>query len=242
MQEDMYIAFENYLQKELSVEEQNNFENQLQNDADFRDKFELYKQTTQFLETKFSKETEDFKANLKSISKEYVSKDTNLGKPKVIPMYSKWYAIAATVVIFISVWFFMQNTTPEYGNYNQHENTHFTERSEGNENLKQAQEAFNAKEYQKAILNFEKIDDVNWSVEVYLFYAISLIETNQFVHAEAILELIKNGNSVYKEKAIWYLGLSKLKQKKYDECKVILETLSNDAEDYDKAQEIIKKL
>ncbi|NJM80260.1 MAG: tetratricopeptide repeat protein [Flavobacterium sp.] len=242
MKEDMYIAFENYLQNEMTVEEQNNFESQLQNDADFKEKFELYKQTAQFLETKFSKETEVFKSNLKSISKEYVSKEVNLGKPKVIPLFSKWYAVAATVVIFISVWFFMQNSTPEYGNYNQHEKAHFTERSEVNENLKLAQEAFNAKEYEKALGFFESISKENLSEEGNLFYAISLLETNQYEKSEAILENLKDGNSVYKEKAIWYLGLSKLKQKKYEECKTILETLSNNAEDYDKAQQIIKKL
>lgn len=242
MQEDMYIAFENYLQRELSVEEQNNFENQLQNDADFSDKFELYKQTTQFLVTKFSKETEDFKANLKSISKEYVVKETNSDNPKVIPLFSKWYAIAATVVVFISVWFFMQSGTPEYGDYNQHENAHFTERNAGNTILKLAQEAFNTKEYKNAVTYFEKITNENLSEEGNLFYAISLLETNQYDKSEVILENLKEGNSVYKEKAIWYLGLLKLKQKKYEECKVILETLSTDAEDYDKAQEILKKL
>ncbi len=242
MQEDMYIAFENYLQNEMTVEAQNNFENQLQNDADFRDKFELYKQTTQFLEAKFSKETEDFKANLKSISKEYASKETNLVKPKVVPLFSKWYAIAATVIVFISVWFFMQNTTPEYENYNQHENAHFTERSEGDANLKQAQEAFNAKEYKSAISFFEKVTNENLVEEGNLFYAISLLEDNKYEKAEVLLTKIKESNSVYKEKAIWYLGLSKLKQKKYDECESILQLLSNEADDYDKAQEILKKL
>lgn len=242
MQEDMYIAFENYLLNQMTVEDKIEFEKQLQNDADFKDKFELYKQTTQFLETKFSKEAEDFKANLKSISKEYVSKEPNLVKPKVIPLFSKWYAIAATVVVFISVWFFMQNTTPEYENYNQHENAHFTERSEGNENLKLAQEAFNNKEFQKAVDSFEKITNENLAEEGNLFYAISLLETNQYDKSDAILENLKDGNSVYKEKAIWYLGLSKLKQKKFQDCKLVLETLSKDTEDYDKAQEILRKL
>ena len=107
---------------------------------------------------------------------------------------------------------------------------------------KRIEDAFNNKEYDKAVANFEKVTKEELGVEGNLFYAISLIEVNQFDKAEAILIGINEGGSVYKEKAIWYLGLSKLKQKKYEECKVILETLTNDAEDYDKAQEILKKL
>ncbi|NHN26985.1 tetratricopeptide repeat protein [Flavobacterium jejuense] len=242
MQEEVYIVFEQYLQNEMTVEEKLNFENQIQNDTDLKESFELYKEANQFLKIKFSNETVDFKNNLSLISKQYSSKEANLGKTKVIPINSKWFAIAATIVIFISIWFFMQNGTPEYNDYKEHEKAYFTERSEGNNTLKEAEEAFNAKDYQKAIGFFEKIDQKDFGGEEHLFYAIALIETNQFDKAEVILQLIKEGNSIYKEKAIWYLGLSNLKQKKYDEAKIILETLSDEAEDYDKAQEIIKKL
>ncbi|WP_445455964.1 tetratricopeptide repeat protein [Flavobacterium sp. HNIBRBA15423] len=242
MQEDMYVIFENYLLNQMTIEDKMEFENQLLSDADLNEKFQLYKQLTQFLESKFSKETDDFKNNLKIISKQHVSKEENLDKSKVVPIYSKWFAIAATVVVFISVWFFMQNSTPKYGDYNQHEKAYFTERSEGNANLKLAQDAFNEKEYQKAIVYFEKITNKDLGEEGNLFYAISLIEANQYNKAEAILQNIKEDNSVYKEKSIWYLGLLKLKQKKYDECKEILETLSKEAEEYDKAQEIVKKI
>lgn len=242
MQEEVYIVFEQYLQNEMTVEEKLNFENQIQNDTVLNERFELYKAANQFLETKFSKETEDFKANLKAISKENTTKEVILGKPKVIALYSKWFAIAATVVVFISIWFFMQNETPEYGNYNQHEKAYFTERSEGDIHLKAAQEAFNSGKYGKAITDFEKVSNEDFGDEAHLFYAISLIEVNQFEKAEAILMEINKGTSVYKEKAIWYLGLSNLKQKKYEECKVILETLSNDAEDYEKAKRILKNI
>lgn len=242
MKEELYITFENYLQNEMTAEEKTAFEIQLLSDADLKEKFELYRQTTQFLDLKFSKETEYFTNNLETISKEYFSKDNNLGKPKVIPIYSKWFAIAATVVIFISIWFFMQNGTPEYGDYSQHATAYFTERSEGNANLKLAQDAFNEREYKKAVGFFQKIAKNNLGEEGNLFYAISLVEINQYDKAEAILQNIKKGNSVYKEKAIWYLGLSKLKQKQYDQSKFQLELLTKDAEEYEKAQELLKKL
>lgn len=242
MQEEVYIAFEQYLQNEMTVEDKIEFENQLLTNADLNESFELYKATNQFLETKFSKETKDFKNNLNRISKHQSSIETDLVKPKVIQLNSKWFGIAATIIVFISVWFFTQNGTPQYTDYNQHEKAYFTERSEADIHLKHAQEAFNRGEYEKAVIDFQLVSNENLGDEAQLFYAIALIETSQFQKAEEILRPVKESNSVYKDKAIWYLGLSKLKQKEYDKSKVILETLSNEAEDYEKAQEIIKKL
>ena len=70
MNEELYLSFENYLNNELSTEERITFENQLQNDTDFKEKFEIYKESNLFLKTKFSTETNAFKENLKAIAKE----------------------------------------------------------------------------------------------------------------------------------------------------------------------------
>ena len=242
MKEDIYITFEDYLSNQMSEEVKKKFEEQLALDPEMSNKLQVYVRWTEFLEGNFSKETEAFKTNLKSISKEHFSKTTNSDKSKVIPLNSKWFAIAATIVVFISIWFFTQNGTPEYTDYNQHERAYFTERSEGDIHLKAAQEAFNNQDYENAIVNFQQVSNENFGEEAQLFYGVALIETNQFEKAEVILEPIQGGDSVYKEKAIWYLGLSKLKQKKFEECKMTLETLPKEAEDYDKAQEIITNL
>jgi len=80
MQEELYIAFENYLHNEMTSEEKTTFENQLQSDEALKKQFELYKETSQFLEVKFSKETIDFKENLKSISKDHFADSTKKTK------------------------------------------------------------------------------------------------------------------------------------------------------------------
>ena len=242
MEEDIYITFEDYLSNQMSEEDRKKFEEQLALDPEMSNKLQVYVRWTEFLEGNFSKETTDFKNNLSRIAKQHISGTTNSDKSKVIPLNSKWFAIAATIVVFISIWFFTQNGTPEYTDYNQHERAYFTERSEGDIHLKVAQEAFNNQDYEKAIVNFQQVSNENFGEEAQLFYGVALIETNQFEKAEVILEPIQGGDSVYKEKAIWYLGLSKLKQKKFEECKMTLETLPKEAEDYDKAQELIRKL
>ena len=235
----MYFAFEQYLGNEMSLEEKAAFENKLLEDVYWKENFELYQKTHHFLKNKFSNETVAFKQNLKQIALENQS---NKNRSKIVPMYSKWFAVAATVILFCSIWFFMQSNEPNYVEYNQHEKAYFTERSEGVAVLKEAQDAFNTKAYENAVGYFEQIPQGNRNEEINLYYAIALLETNKFEQAEALLQAIKSGNSVYKEKAIWYLGLSKLKQKDYSSCKQLLEALPESADDYSKAQEILEKL
>jgi hypothetical protein len=238
MQEELYLTFENYLQNELSPEEKMELENKLQSDADFNEKFEIYKASTDFMAHAFSAETADFKDNLKSISKTHFKKN----KPKVIGFKPWQYAVAASVAILFGVFFFNYNGNPEYGDFNQHENAFFTERGDVNADLTQAEEAFNAKKYNEAIPFFEAVLKVNNSPEVQYCYGVSLLEANKIVASEAVFTALKSGNSVYKTKAVWSLALAKLKQEDYKSCKSILETIPEDYEDYENVQKLLKAL
>jgi uncharacterized membrane protein YhiD involved in acid resistance len=151
------------------------------------------------------------------------------------------YAIAASVAILVGLFVF-QNINPTFEEYNNPENAYFTERSEVNVNLKLAQDAFNSKNYKTAILHFEAILKEKKSPEIQYFYGVSLLEDNQFQKAEANLSELKSGTSIYKDKATWYLALSKLKQKEYKSCKEILLTIPDDFEDYDQVQELLNEL
>lgn len=239
MNEEVYIGFESYLNNEMPTEEKIQFENRLKTDSDFNKSFALYKETTQFLGTKFSKDTVDFKQNLQSISKEYFA-EKEQKETKVIAFKPWYYAVAAILVIALGIFTFTKND-PQYGDYNQHENAYFIERSDEDVNLKNAQDFFNAKEYANAVTAFEKVVDLN-KPELQYFYSIALIETNKYQKAEVILETIHQGTSSFKDKAVWYLALSNLKQKKLEECKMLLKQIPSDAEDYEKAQKLLKDL
>ncbi|WP_300569822.1 tetratricopeptide repeat protein [Flavobacterium sp.] len=240
MNEDLYIGFENYLNNEMLPEERIQFEQRLESDLEFRESFHLYKETTQFLGNRFSAESADFEKNLKSISSAYFNENQEK-KSKVIAFKPWQYAVAASLVLFMGTWFFMQNGNPEYGDYSQHESAYFTERGAEDVNLKQAQDFFNKKDYKSAVLAFEKTQDLK-NPELQYFYAIALIETDDFSKAEVFLNAVKEGTSVYKDKATWYLALSNLKQNKISECKSLLEQVPSDAEDFDKAQKLLKEL
>jgi predicted Zn-dependent protease len=246
MQEELFISFENYLQNELSPEDKTAFENQLQNDADFNGKFEIYKASTDFMAHTFSAKTADFKANLKSISnahfKENKPKVIKENKPKVIGFKPWQYAVAASVAVLFGLFFFNYNGNPEFEDYDQHENAFFTERSEVNADLTQAEEAFNAKKYNDAIPFFEAVLKVNSSPEVQYYYGVSLLEANKIQEAEVVFSTLKSGNSVYKTKAVWSLALAKLKQEDYKSCKAILQTIPEDYEDFENVQKLLKAL
>jgi hypothetical protein len=239
MNEERYILFGQYLENELPVEEKKNFEKQLSEDQEFASAFEIFKDLNLHLENKFGNATElnTFKKNLKSISKEHFKTK----KSKVVAFKPWQYAIAASVAIFVGLFVF-QNINPSFEDYNNPEMATFIERSDVNENLKLAQEAFNSKKYKTAIPYFEAILTANKSPEIQYFYAISLLEENQIQKAEANLVGLKSGISVYKNKATWYLALSKLKQKEYKSCKEILLTIPDDYEDYDQVQQLLNQL
>ena len=239
MNEERYIGFESYLNNEMPSDEKIIFEEKLKNDSSFKESFNLYKETTQLLEHKFSSETIDFKNNLESISKAHFS-ETSEKEVKVVNLRPWYYAVAATMALVFGALLFTQSD-PQYGDYNQHETAVFVERSEGDANLKQAQEFFNAKEFKKAVDAFEKIEDLK-NPELQYFYAIALIETKDYQKAEIFLNNVKSGTSVYKDKATWYLALSNLKQKKLEDCKSFLKQIPEDGEDYEKAQQLLKDL
>jgi tetratricopeptide (TPR) repeat protein len=224
----------------MSQEEKLEFENQLQNDADIKQKFEIYKETNQFLATKFSQQTLDFKKNLDAIAKEHFAEKEHK-KTKVIAFKPWQYAVAASIAILFGTWFMMQENS-DYSEFYQHENANLVERGSIIKNLKAAQEAFNAKNYKVAIENFEIVLKDYDKPEVRFLYGISLLEENRFADAEATFTKLQSGTSIYKDKATYNLALSKLKQKQLVECKMYLKQIPEDAEDYEKAQKLLKKI
>lgn len=166
-----------------------------------------------------------------------MTENKEIKKTKIKPWY---YAVAASLVIVLGVFTFAQRT-PKYGDFNEHESAQFVESGNANTDLKDAQHFFNTHQYRKAIVSFEKVEDLT-NLEVQYFYAIALIETDHYKYAELYLNNIRSRASVYKDKASWYLALSNLKQKKINTCKTILKQIPTNAEDYAKAQKLLKDL
>jgi hypothetical protein len=240
MNEENYILFDQYLQNEMSAEEKNAFERQLAEDQTLASAFETFKEMQLQLTNKFGieKEREAFKANLKNISQAHFKSS----ETKVIKLKPWYYAAAASVAVLFGIFFFNHNPNPSFEDFNQPEQAYFTERGTTEVTLKQAEIAFNNKQYKKAISLFETILKENKTAEVRYFYGISLVEENQFQKSEAVFKELQSGTSVYKNKAAWHLALSKLKQKDYQACKEILLTIPADYENTVQVQKLLKEL
>lgn len=237
MNEEQYILFDQYLQNEMSNEDKTSFEKQLSSDPEMASALETYKDLNSHFENKFGNQNElnAFKENLKSISKTST-------KTKVIQLRKFYFAIAAVFALLFGLIYFNQKTVPNYQDFNQHEDAYFTERGDIIKSLKLAQEAFNAKNYGKAIPLFELVIKDYPRPEIEYFYGVSLLEDNRIADAETIFNKLKTGTSIYKTKAVWSLALSKLKQKDYKSCKEILLTIPKDYEDYEQVQKLLKTL
>lgn len=243
MNEQDYILFENYLLGDLSETEKSAFEARLKTDSKFNDSFNTYKELSSFLEHKFGNEEAStaFQNNLKNISKTYFEK---LDAPKKVVRFKIWkYAVAASVVLLIGITVFNNFSSPVYEDFANYNSISLTVRGEQDALLKTAENAFNTKDFAKAEEAFKSlmlIDKDN--AELQFYRAIANVELNKYETAERLLTSLSKGQSAYKNKAIWYLALSHLKQKDYDASLEILKTIPEDADDYNKAQKLIKKL
>ena len=240
MNEEQYIVFDQYLQGELSREEQSLFEINLIENPELAASFQIFQEAQAHLSSKFGIEQERnaFIANLKTIA----SNQSETNRPKVV-FFKPWmYAVAASVVVMMGLFVSQFNSNPSFEEYNQHENAYFTERSEADGTLKKAEIAFNAKEYATAIPIFEALLKVNKTPEIQYFYGIALLENNNIKESEVVFKALQSGNSIYVNKAIWSLALAKLKQKDYTSCKEILLTIPSDYENYDQVQDLIQQL
>ncbi|WP_433834745.1 tetratricopeptide repeat protein [Flavobacterium anhuiense] len=179
-----------------------------------------------------------FEENLTKISDKYFNKK----KHKTASLKPWYFAVALSIIIMFGLFFFDYKHYPNFEDYNHPESAYFTERGVSEAILKQAENNFNGKRYETAIPIFEMILKENNSDEIKYFYAVSLLQVSKYVKAENIFKELEAGNSVYKEKAKWNLALSKLKQGKYNECKAILETISQDYKDYDDVEHLREEL
>jgi|TARA_B110000037_G_scaffold221345_1_gene292068 hypothetical protein len=243
MKDQDYILFEEFLSGNLSKDANNSFENSLKNEDDFKQAFETYKKLSRLLAHKFENEDKQasFQTNLKNISDTYFNKKE---PTKKVIRFKPWqYAMAASIAIFIGIYWYSLFSIPTYGDFANFNEISLTVRGGENELLTKAENSFNNKNFTEAETYFTQLLSIeSENQEFKLYKAISGIELNKFTEAEVLLKQISKGNSVFKSSANWYLALSKLKQKDYKTCSEILKRIPSDAGDYKNAQKLLKKL
>ncbi|WP_299382499.1 tol-pal system YbgF family protein [uncultured Lacinutrix sp.] len=245
MEDQDYILFDSYINNELSAEESLAFENRRDSDEAFAQSFRVFLDATIYLQNSIRNEAEtnDFKKNLESISTNHFNKAKAVAtkpQPSKVFRFAK-LAMAASVVIFLGVFAFNQFSNPTYSDYNAHEPMTIVRGSV--KDLIAATKAFNNKDYEKAnVLLKNVLEKDPENSELQLYYAITNIELDNYKVADSQLNKIIAGESAYKDRALWYSALSRLKQKNIDATIVLLKQISEEADDYKEAQKLLDKL
>ncbi|TYB78463.1 tetratricopeptide repeat protein [Bizionia myxarmorum] len=244
MQDQDYNAFEDYLSGNLDQEAVKIFETRLGTDPDYLEAFQTYQNVSQFVENHFNnaEKSEAFKSQLEKVSSNYFqdASSTKTKKKRINPWF---YSIAAAAILVIGLFIEQQFSNPVYNDFANYGTISLTVRGSQDETLQKAETAFNNHNYKDAETYFSEllITDAN-NMEYQLYKAVSLVELNKYEKADALFNDIMKTPSVYKNKATWYLALSKLKQKDEAACVDILKTIPEDAEDYPKSQKLLNKL
>lgn len=246
MKEERYIAFDKYINNELSDTELKSFEEKLKSDIDFKEDFEIYKALEASLGAKFDNEdsVKKLRNTLNNLGSQFLKEEKPVKKEtKIISLmrYRK-LMVAASIALLIG-FFLFNNGNPVYSDFSDHNSLELVVRSENNEAIVKAEDAFNSKNYKEALLQLTILANTNPNdTEIELYKGICYLELNIYVEADIIFDIISSGNSAFVNTANWYKALSMLKQEKFKACKYVLQTIPESADEYKQAQKLLKKL
>jgi tetratricopeptide (TPR) repeat protein len=247
---EQYELIDNYLSNNLSNEEKLAFEQQVATNPQLAEELAIYKAINDTMQQNVAGNENLFKETIAPLQQQYfnntdakvVTMPTN--KAKVRKMIFGAIAAAAILIIvftLVPIGGSKQSSDELYAQYATHEIIENTVRGTNEKNyLQLGTDLYNTKKYAEAIPYLEKVKDS--SAQAMLLLGISYTQTNNIINAHISYDNIIKGESVFKEKAIWYKALAYLKNKELANCKTQLNKLLN-SETYKKnATTILKNL
>jgi tetratricopeptide (TPR) repeat protein len=247
MSEINYEIISQYVDGQLTGEALLAFEKEMQANAELANEVALYKTINEELAQQVNNEKEEqaLTNNLKGLSEKHFKKE----QAKVKGINRWWYAAAAAAAIIIIV---VRPFSPEPFNneklfaYYMKDAERLPAVQRGNNDdtlLLKAANFYNNKDYPNALPLLQNIltrkpDET----ELHLAAGICYLQTGQYDSASKVFDQIAGGSTVFNTQATWYKALVFLKQNKIDECYHLLATLSKDADKYEAAQQLMKKI
>lgn len=238
---ELFIA---YLDADLSDYERKSFERRLNEDSAFSEEFYEFKSIYNVLENRLAPERASVLETINQANANFKSESSTDVRDKKVIVFKPWkYGIAATILLAVGLFLFNNFDKPAYSDYATHETISLSLRSDADEITKNAETAFNAKNYEDAINYFNELLKISpEDMELQYYKAVALVESNKYDEADSLLNNIGESNSVYSSKAKWLNALSWLKQQRYDEAKKILNTIPSSSPEYKKAQKLLSDL
>jgi cytochrome c-type biogenesis protein CcmH/NrfG len=241
MNEEIYLSFDRYLAHEMPADERVAFELQLRSDTALAEKLRIYQEVQEIVGPRYQREEQEiaFRKNLALIGHEELVEKT--GRTVKVNWYV--WAVAASIALICAFFFYTSYSTPEYSDYAHYEPLALVERGNEDASILKAQQAFNTQQYAEAVEAINallKQYDKNDALKIYK--GISLLELDRVAEANSLFTEVSNSSSIYKDKALWMLALSALKQKDYKTSEDFLKKIPAGSSEYKQAQDLLDKL
>lgn len=246
MNDEQILQASRYADGEMNAQEQQTFETLMQQDDELRIYVDQYHEVQNVLKTQFAPDAQrnNLQQTLTGLSNTYF-KEEEKPEAKVVSFrsYAKWISGVAAVLI-IGLLLFNPWRGDLYKQYNTATTMSVSERGAGPEtDLEKAAAFYNNKQFDKAeplLASICKTDTANSLAKFY--YAVTLIENKKESASRPILEQLYHGQSAFKYNAAYYMALSYIKVKDKNNCRQWLELVPQGTSNYNKAQELLKKL
>jgi tetratricopeptide (TPR) repeat protein len=239
-----YEYIDRYLHQELSPEEKMAFEQRLQTDVEFAEAYQLYSSIETTMQNNTEGDATAFRESLQPLQKKYFTTESKKkGKLKRLI-----YIVIAAAAIFIFVFTLLPIGKPTsktgealYAEYAQYDKVDATIRGGSVDTIfAAAATLFNEKNYSEAIVFFEKIKAEK--PEAMFYAAVCQLEIKNYTTAINNLDVLINGTTAYREKAVWYKALAYLKQNNKQQGKQQLQLIKENSPYYEKATALLKQL
>jgi hypothetical protein len=234
-----------YEEGEMTADERSAFEAALAADETLQRQLALYREVHGSLQQHFSADAQrdQLQGTLQSLQGEFFNEGS---QPSKVVSIKRWLrtavAVAAVLIAVVFVWQFLQPDLFE--KYSEITMVAPAERGEQETDmLESAAALFNKKDYisaAEALAHIKQHDTANSFVDFY--YGVSLLQTNRLPQAREIFNQLYAGQSAFKFDAAFYQALGYLKEDNKALCKEWLQKIPADAANFNKAQELVKKL
>jgi tetratricopeptide (TPR) repeat protein len=170
----------------------------------------------------------------------------------VVHLYNhKWWYAAASLLVLCAVAATLYLQTP-HGNSNDslfsqyYSSENIVDQTRGDQNIVEAVVKFQERDFKKASVLFKSIlDKGNSNIDVWFYYGISNIETQNYDNSiRAFNTIIEQNDNLYIEHAEWYLGLCYLKNNQENKAISQFTAVASDPENFHhkEAKDILEKL
>lgn len=226
----------------MSQEERQAFEKELKHNTELAKDVAFLEKAYEFLRKQ--KQRDKLKESLNEAAARYRQK-----RGKVFWLGSRSVrAVAATLALLLVSIFVIKNlvqqpSSPTYADLAQHPPLALTQMSADHSEetaTLAAEQAFNSGNYAQAAQALQRHLQVQPEDQLaQLYLAISFIETDRLKDARNILQSLTTSPD-FRDKALWYLALSYIKEGNEKQAKTYLKDISPTAKEYQQAQRLLK--